>query len=231
MLLNITSSHSPQKLFFTSTMTPNLQIFRRESPVQVLGPGQRAVIWVQGCPFACAGCIVPESWNARGGETLPISELAAWILAQPNIEGITFSGGEPMMQAEPLIQLIDTVQQQRDLGVMCYTGYRLETLQQQGSDAQRQLLQRIDLLVDGQYRQEDHDNLLWRGSRNQRLLLLTSRYQATLEQQVAEGDRTAGLTFMSATTGEVYFTGVPPIAGFRQQFESEMQQRGIRIRV
>ncbi|MBO0350276.1 radical SAM protein [Phormidium pseudopriestleyi FRX01] len=212
-------------------MTTNLQIFRRQSTVQVLGPGQRAVLWVQGCPFACPGCIVPESWDARGGETLTIQELAHWILAQPDIEGITFSGGEPMMQADPLIQLIDTLRQQRERGVMCYTGYRLETLQQQGTDAQRQLLQRLDLLVDGQYRQEEHDNLLWRGSRNQRLLLLTSRYQATVTQQLAQGDNSAGLSFVSATSGEVYFTGVPAIAAFRQQFETEMQQRGIRIRV
>ncbi|MCT7973423.1 4Fe-4S single cluster domain-containing protein [Laspinema olomoucense] len=212
-------------------MTTTLQIFRRQSPVEVLGPGQRAVLWVQGCPFACPGCIVPESWDARGGETVTIEELAHWILAQPNIEGITLSGGEPMMQANALSQLIDTLHQQRDLGVMCYTGYRLETLQQQGSDAQRQLLQRIDLLVDGQYRQEEHDNLLWRGSRNQRLWLLTSRDRAAVAQQLAQGDSSAGLSFVSATTGEVFFTGVPPSAGFRQQFESQMQQRGIRIRV
>ncbi len=212
-------------------MKPTLQIFRRQSPVQVLGPGQRAVIWVQGCPFACPGCIVPESWDARGGETVTLDELATWILAQPDLEGITLSGGEPMLQAEALSQLIDHIRQQRDLGVMCYSGYRLETLQQQGSDAQQRLLQQIDLLVDGQYRQKEHDNLLWRGSRNQRLLFLTSRYRDVVQQQLTEGDESAGLSFVSGTTGEVYFTGVPPLVGFRQQFEQEMQQRGIHIRV
>jgi anaerobic ribonucleoside-triphosphate reductase activating protein len=212
-------------------MTTTLKIFRRQSPVQVLGPGQRAVIWVQGCPFACPGCIVPESWDARGGETVTLDDLSQWILSQPDLEGITLSGGEPMLQAEALNQLIDNLRQQRDLGVMCYSGYRLETLQQQGSPAQQQLLQRLDLLVDGQYRQQEHDNLLWRGSRNQRLLLLTSRYQDTVQQQLSQGDESAGLSFVSATTGEVSFTGVPPLLGFRQQFESQMQQRGIRIQV
>ncbi|MCC5899939.1 MAG: radical SAM protein [Phormidium sp. BM_Day4_Bin.17] len=212
-------------------MKPTLQIFRRQSPVQVLGPGQRAVIWVQGCPFACPGCIVPESWDARSGETVTLDELSQWILSQPDLEGITLSGGEPMLQAEALSQLIDHIRQQRDLGVMCYSGYRLETLQQQGSDAQQTLLQQIDLLVDGQYRQEEHDNLLWRGSRNQRLLLLTSRYRDVVEQQLTEGDCSAGLSFVSGTTGDVYFTGVPPMSDFRQQFEQEMQQRGIHIRV
>ncbi|NEQ18844.1 MAG: radical SAM protein [Microcoleus sp. SIO2G3] len=42
-----------------------LRLFSRQSPVSVLGPGQRAVIWVQGCRFACKNCIVPESWPLK----------------------------------------------------------------------------------------------------------------------------------------------------------------------
>jgi anaerobic ribonucleoside-triphosphate reductase activating protein len=214
-------------------MTPQntLRIFRREAPVEVLGPGQRAVIWVQGCSFACPGCIVPESWDNNGGEEITLGELTDWILAQRQIEGITLSGGEPMIQAGALIQLIDMIRQERDLGVMCYTGYRLEALRQQGTDAQRQLLQKIDLLVDGTYIQSQHDDLLWRGSRNQRLLCLTQRYGITVAERLANGDNSAGLTFVSGTNGEVYFTGVPGMPQFRQQFEAQMQKRGIIIRV
>jgi anaerobic ribonucleoside-triphosphate reductase activating protein len=40
-----------------------INLFRYHAPVEVLGPGKRAVIWVQGCPFGCSGCIVPESWS------------------------------------------------------------------------------------------------------------------------------------------------------------------------
>lgn len=211
-----------------------LRIFRRQSPVEVLGPGQRAVIWVQGCPFACAGCIVPESWDetgdATGGEAVPVAELAQWILKQPDIAGITLSGGEPMMQAAALVSLIDQVQAQRDLGVMCYTGYRLEALQNQGTESQRALLNRIDLLVDGRYVEAQHDNLLWRGSRNQRLLCLSHRYRADLEARLANGDISAGMAFVSGQNGELYFTGVPAIAQFRPAFEEQMHHRGIVIR-
>jgi len=214
-------------------MTPQttLRIFRREAPVGVLGPGQRAVIWVQGCSFACPGCIVPESWDNNGGEEITLGELADWVLGQPHIEGITLSGGEPMIQAGALTQLIDLIRQERDLGVMCYTGYRLEALQQQGINSQRQLLQKIDLLVDGTYIQSQHDDLLWRGSRNQRLLCLTPRYRVTVAERLAAGDNSAGLTFVSGSNGEVYFTGVPGMPQFRQQFEAQMQKRGIIIRV
>lgn len=206
-----------------------LHIFRRQSPVTVLGPYKRAVIWVQGCEFACPGCIVPESWDAAGGEAITLTELANWILAQPDIEGITISGGEPMLQAPALASLIDTVRQSKDLGVTCYTGYRLEQLQQQGTEAQKSLLNCIDLLVDGTYIESLHEDLLWRGSSNQRLLVLTDRYRQVLMQQLETGDRSAGMEFGIDLAGAFYFTGVPARKGFRAEFEARMQSRGIRI--
>ena len=102
-----------------------LQIFDRRSPVNVLGPYQRAVIWVQGCQFACQNCILPESWDKNGGEAMEISELANWILSQPEIEGVTFSGGEPMLQAEALSAVIDKMKTKHNPGIMCYTGFRI----------------------------------------------------------------------------------------------------------
>ncbi|NEQ18845.1 MAG: radical SAM protein [Microcoleus sp. SIO2G3] len=203
-----------------------LRLFSRQSPVSVLGPGQRAVIRVQGCRFACKYCIVPESWDESAGELVSLAEMAAWVLAQPGIEGITFSGGEPMLQANALADLIDLVQAKADLGVVCYTGYRLEQLQQQGTQEQQELLQRIDLLIDGVYIEQQHADLLWRGSANQRLLPMTERYQALIIEQLAQG-RSVGLQFFMETTGEIQFVGIPKQPGFRQEFESRMLSRGV----
>lgn len=204
-----------------------LQIFRHQYPVTVLGPYKRAVIWVQGCNFACANCIVPESWDKTKGETIDICELANWIISQPDIEGITLSGGEPMLQAMALVKLIDRIHQHKNLGVMCYTGYNLEHLQQQGTEDQKELLNRIDLLVDGTYIEALHQDLLWRGSSNQRLLMLTQRYEKIVNQQLAQSDRSTGLQFGIDVTGAFYFTGIPPRKGFRQEFAAKMQNRGI----
>ena len=206
-----------------------LRIFRYESPVTVLGPCKRAVIWVQGCEFACPDCIVPESWDQAGGEAIALTDLASWIMAQPDIEGITLSGGEPMLQAAALVSLIDIIRQSKDLGVMCYTGYRFEQLQQQGTVDQKLLCDRIDLLVDGTYIESLHEDLLWRGSSNQRLWLLTDRYRELLMQQLAMGDRSAGMEFGIDVSGAFYFTGVPARKGFRAEFEARMQRRGIKI--
>ena len=204
-----------------------LRLFARQSPTRVLGPGQRAVIWVQGCRFACPNCIVPESWDESAGELVPVTEVANWILAQPDLEGITISGGEPLLQAEALADLIDLVKSRANLGVVCYTGYGWEHLQQQGRPKQKDLLQRVDLLIDGVYMEGQHGDLLWRGSTNQRLLPLSDRYRDLVKQKLGAEERSAGLEFFLEATGEIQFVGVPKQPNFRPEFERRISNRGV----
>jgi len=206
-----------------------LRIFRREAPVTVLGPGRRAVIWVQGCPFACRNCIVPESWEAEGGERVSVAELVSWVLEQSDIEGLTISGGEPMAQAAALTQLVCQVAAQRDLSVVCYTGYTHEHLCRHGTPEQQLLLQHIDLLIDGVYLEQRHADLLWRGSANQRLICLSERYRELVATQTAETDRSAGIEFFRNAQGAIAFAGVPKEAGFREEFARRMAQFGIAL--
>lgn len=211
-----------------------LRIFRRSAPVRVLGPGQRAVIWVQGCPFKCPGCIVPESWDSTGGESVSVRELAAWVLAQSTLDGVTLSGGEPMAQAEALVELLRLVRSGlpglpgRDLSVMSYTGYRLGDLRHRGTSAQRALLAHCDLLIDGPYIQAQHADLLWRGSRNQRIHALTPRHAALVAQLDAGelADSSAGLELELDGAG-LAFNGVPAQPGFRDDLIQRLAARGI----
>lgn len=185
-----------------------LRIFKRQARCRVLGPGVRYVIWVQGCPFACPGCLVPESWDARGGEAVSVKTLAREILKTPGIEGVTFSGGEPFAQAGALVELVDELEGR--LGLMSYTGFRYGWLQRHGSVMQRELLSLLDLLVDGRYRQELHGDLLWRGSSNQTIRLLTDRYAGALPCE----DRSQGLEFEFNSKGTFTFAGVPPVRDY-----------------
>ena len=178
-----------------------LRLFRQEADCQVLGPGRRAVLWVQGCSLACPGCLVPQSWPRRGGYLRTIEQLLIWIGELNDIEGLTLSGGEPMEQAALLAELIVQVRSQRDLGVVCYTGYRYEELQ---APEQQKLLQQVDLLVDGPYQRALHQDLLWRASSNQRLLYLSPRYSAP------DQDLGVGLEYRFESTGRFTFAGVPP---------------------
>jgi anaerobic ribonucleoside-triphosphate reductase activating protein len=187
------------------------------------------VIWVQGCPFACKGCIVPESWPIEDGEETAVDELTDWVLAQPELEGVTFSGGEPMEQAGALASLVDRVRASADLGVVCYTGYRLEVLRTRGSEEQRALVARTDLLIDGVYIESEHADLRWRGSSNQRLLPLTDRYRADVESILEERDRSAGLEFFLNDEGAFGFAGVPAKPGFRAEFEQRLRSMGVTV--
>ncbi len=207
-----------------------LRIFRKQSPVTVLGPGARAVIWVQGCPFACPNCIVPESWDASGGEAVEVEALADWVLEQNHIEGVTLSGGEPMAQPAALTELLKRVSARSELSVVCYTGYTVEYLLKKGSDAQRALLGHVDLLIDGVYSEREHADLRWRGSQNQRLLALTDRYREVVESARGEADRSAGLELFLDENGKMGFAGVPALPGFRNEFEARLATMGIALR-
>src|SRR5476651_1168381 len=109
-------------------ITDVLRLARRSNRCTVLGPGVRAVFWVKGCPLRCPGCVAPETLPFAGGEVVPISRLAEEIAALREIEGLTFSGGEPMAQAAALAELVDSVRARRDLSVVCYTGFPLAHL-------------------------------------------------------------------------------------------------------
>jgi len=140
---------------------------------KVLGPGLRYVVWTQGCPFHCAECATPGSRPITKDKEVSIIALARDILSQPDIKGITISGGEPFLQAASLANLLTMVLKERpELNVMVFTGYQVEDLTWPES---QELLAHTDLLIDGPYRQELNDNQGLRGSSNQRLHFLTPR--------------------------------------------------------
>lgn len=148
------------------------------------GPGERACVWVQGCPIHCPGCAVPGLWPEDGGEEVAVDDLVARVLAGPPVEGITFLGGEPFAQAEPLAHLGRTLQD-AGLSVVTFTGYVLEDLRQSPRKDWCDLLEVTDLLIDGPYRRDQADlSRPWVGSANQRYHFLMSRYRQ-LEPKLA----------------------------------------------
>jgi anaerobic ribonucleoside-triphosphate reductase activating protein len=143
---------------------------------KVEGPGTRACIQVQGCPIRCKGCAVPFTWEADGGFTVEVEQLADRIVRDPEIEGVTFLGGEPFAQARALAELGKMVRQ-KGLSVVTFTGYTLEYLQKAGNPDYLDLLAVTDLLIDGPFQMERLDTSRpWVGSSNQRYHFLTDRY-------------------------------------------------------
>jgi len=142
----------------------------RESIVD--GPGFRFTVFVQGCPHHCPGCHNPQTHDPAGGEDCDVQILLREIEKDPLLQGVTLSGGEPMEQAEALLPLARGV---RAMGknVMVYSGYTFEELLEKGvrEPAVLDLLRECFLLVDGRFVLAERDlELLFRGSRNQRLI-------------------------------------------------------------
>jgi len=200
-----------------------LHLAQRSNCCTVLGPGRRAVLWVQGCPFRCPGCVAPETHPFHGGQDLDVVSLADELSRLSDIEGVTFSGGEPMAQAAVLVRLVDLIKNKRDLSFMSYTGYSLECLQNKGTPAQKSLLKRLDILIDGPYIAARHSNLRGRGSDNQQVHFLSPRY---LNHVSIINDRGCWLEFENLTDGTFHWMGIPP-KGFRRNFERNMHNRGI----
>lgn len=199
-----------------------LSVARTLDRCTVLGPGNRAVIWVQGCPLRCPGCVAAETLPFEGGTSRTVAELADWLCALGDIEGVTYSGGEPFSQAAGLAELLDAVRERRpDFGAMAYSGFRHEALRRGGPD-RIALLERLDLLVDGPYVAARHGSLRWRGSDNQRLIPLTDRYTRFLD----EPDTTAGIELSVQPGGSMSWSGVPPTPGFRRRLEERLAARG-----
>ena len=184
------------------TAVSRLRIHAAEQNVSVLGPGKRFVIWVQGCPRRCPGCMSPETWDPAGGEDIPVAALAQDVLCS-QCGGLTVSGGEPFLQAEPLAELIETVRRSADLGVIVYTGFLYEELLHR-PDAAR-LLALCDLLIDGPFQQEKQDGKALRGSSNQRAVMLTERYRDAIPEFGKGGCRVEFFTRPDAT----HMVGIP----------------------
>ncbi|NEP85216.1 MAG: radical SAM protein [Okeania sp. SIO3C4] len=146
------------------------------SATRTLGPGQRFAIWVQGCCFNCNGCVSPKWIPQKQATLIDPQKLAETILSLPDIEGVTVSGGEPMLQAIALRELFIYLRQHRNISIICFTGFTLQQLQAKSDPAINHLLTLIDVLIDGQYIQKLNDNKGWRGSSNQVVHFLSPRH-------------------------------------------------------
>lgn len=158
-----------------------IQYSERIEETELLGPGRRAVLWVYGCCFHCPGCLAQNYKYGSYAQASP-KELAGWYLGT-RAEGLTISGGEPMLQAGALSELIEIIRIKRDVGVIVYTGYTYAQLlkKAQQDDGIRRFMALADIIIDGPYKQEEDNNEPYRGSANQNIIQLTGRYSQQVD--------------------------------------------------
>lgn len=145
-----------------------IQVLDIIEDTMVDGPGFRTSIYCAGCHHECPGCHNPQSWNPGGGHPMTTDEVMKIIVADP-YANVTFSGGDPMYQAEGFTELARAIRSQTQKTIWCYTGFTFEAIVK--IPRYRQLLDEIDVLVDGPFVKSLRDeDLLFRGSSNQRLI-------------------------------------------------------------
>ena len=134
------------------------------------GPGLRTAIFAQGCPRRCEGCHNPESWAFGTGTDMTVQDLFWRVKKNPLVRGVTFSGGEPFSQPEPLYHLAVELKK-KGKHLMAYSGYTFEQLMELPDPYVQKLLSQLDLLVDGPFIEAERNiELRFRGSANQRVL-------------------------------------------------------------
>ena len=181
------------------------------------GPGLRAVVYFQGCSLQCPGCWNPSSHKFRGIE-VTVSEVAQRFEEARRLEpleGATFSGGEPMQQAEGLLELMREIRKTAPAASLgMFTGYteselasgrfvtRLGADVEQKCELWRAVRGLLDFAVMGRYDQTQPSIAPLRTSRNQRLVLFSRRYE--------EGDFGPQLVEISIEeSGKSVLTGFP----------------------
>lgn len=134
------------------------------------GPGLRFSVFTQGCSHHCPGCHNPETHDPQGGHDEDTEALIAKMKKNPLLSGLTLTGGDPLEQSAPCLELAKAA---HALGrnVWAYTGYTWEQLLERNDPDQTALLREVDVLVDGPFILAERSlELDYRGSKNQRLI-------------------------------------------------------------
>ena len=157
-------------------------------PIHTLGPGNRAVIWTKGCSKGCKNCSNPELWHiGKAAKRRSVKELFQIILnisRENRIDGITFTGGDPIEQFDELIEFIKLLKEITN-DILVYTGDYFKDL---SKNKQEKIKKNISVLIDGPYIHElnfKYVNL--RGSKNQNIIYFNKKLKYKYKKYMKKG--------------------------------------------
>ena len=142
-----------------------------------LGPGNRLVIWTQGCLKKCFNCETPEHQDVNGGNELDIIKfLKETDLSK--FDGVTISGGEPFIQNKELLEVVKYLSKYIE-DICIYSGYQYEELSK--DPINQQIFDKIAVLIDGEYIENQNLGEKLKGSANQRIIVFKEKYREPYE--------------------------------------------------
>jgi anaerobic ribonucleoside-triphosphate reductase activating protein len=130
------------------------------------GPGLRTSIYCSGCWHKCKGCHNPQTWDLYSGKEIDVDDLVDLIVEDKWIDGVTFTGGDPLYQSNGFIELAKKIKEKSNKNIWLYTGFVMKEIQMLCPE----ILRYVDWVVDGPYIEELRDiDLKFRGSSNQKI--------------------------------------------------------------
>jgi anaerobic ribonucleoside-triphosphate reductase activating protein len=194
-------------------------------PIYVLGPGKRVGLWLQGCTLNCPGCMSPHLFVQREENKMAVAALMEKLqIGLSSCDGVTISGGEPFEQPQALCALLQQIAPFRHLDVMVYSGFTIEEIWQDSD--KREALRWIDMLMDGRFDVKASNHKIWRGSDNQRLLLLSERAQKYAEFCEARMNGQRAMQVEMTEAGDLRVYGIPERGALRK-VEKKLQEIGV----
>jgi len=170
---------------------------------KVNGPGNRFVLWTQGCSKGCSECFNPETWsNAKYKEYSPLQLFE--LIKNFEVDGITISGGDPLEQEDELLELLMLLSTIRlSKGVILFTGFTRAEIS--SNIIREECLRYVDVLIDGRYEKNLKIDFSLRGSLNQEFYFFSnkiSRSELVFDQEIE----------ISLLEGDIIMTGFPNIS-------------------
>lgn len=176
-------------------------------PVHSLGMGKRIGVWFQGCNLRCKGCISTHTWELSGNCERSVTSVFDEIVSYKDRgpEGITISGGEPFNQAKSLNKLLLLLRTAGFCDIMVYSGYSYQYLKKKFAA----ILELIDVLIDGRFKEGMETEHHWKGSENQKMIILTKNRDLR-EKYLIYKKKRGKREIQLITKGEgIYIVGIP----------------------
>lgn len=138
------------------------------------GEGVRCSLYVSGCLFECPGCFNRAAWSFKYGSPYDqaLEDRIINDLGESYVQGLSLVGGEPFLNTSTCLRLVQRLRRELpNKDIWAWSGFTLDYLSKYGTLGQQQLLNEVDVLVDGPFLQNQKDlTLPYRGSSNQRVL-------------------------------------------------------------
>jgi len=195
-------------------------------PVKNLGPGVRLGIWLQGCDIRCRGCIDPGAWEFSDEKKLDMNEAKKMIggFAGRPLDGITISGGEPFAQPEALEELVSYCGEITIGDILVYSGHSYAKLKKDFPG----ILKKIDVIISEPFVEAETDELIWRGSDNQKVWLLSDKAKDIYPENINEMKYTARNIQIANDGGRVFIIGIPARNDL-ERISGLLEKRGMNI--